>query len=105
MALVAQSHITSEKECAAVACQNCPSVHICYISGEQINSLKPFLNEKCSDIVTVHKTHQTHCFKSSDKEKLMAFPHPQHFALSAYAGSVPLVNKTSLVKNLTRRVM
>ena len=65
-----QAHFTSAIEYAAVACLRFPSIHIGYIAKEQIEFLKPFLEEKWSDVVAVPKTNQTHCFKTSVKEKL-----------------------------------
>ena len=66
-----QAHVTNAEEYAAVARQHCPSIHIGYITREQIESLKPFLDKKWTDVVAVPKTHQTHCFKTSGKDKLL----------------------------------
>lgn len=66
-----QAHVTNAEEYAAIACQRCPSIHISYIKREQTESLKPFLDQKWSDVVAVPRTHQTHCFKTSGKVKLM----------------------------------
>ena len=66
-----QTHVTNAEQYAAVARQRCPSIHVSYIKREQIESLKPFLDEKWSNVVAVPRTHQTHCFKTSGKEKLM----------------------------------
>ena len=66
-----QAHVTNAEEYAAIARQRCPSIHISYIKREQIESLKPFLDQKWSDVVAVPRTHQTHCFKTSGKVKLM----------------------------------
>ena len=66
-----QAHVTNAEEYAAIARQRCPSIHISYIKREQIESLKPFLEQKWSIVVAVPRTHQTHCFKTSSKVKLM----------------------------------
>ena len=66
-----QAHVTNAEEYTAIARQRCPSIHISYIKREQIEFLKPFLEQKWSDVAAVPRTHQTHCFKTSGKVKLM----------------------------------